>query len=202
MSTQVLLPHINPRTVRSIATNLVFWYSKMIMHYTVRLVTAPLGGKQWSERPYQENDTRYGKKVNYKIVELLRFSTKRHLERNNAKNKTCKTSICFVAISNTLTPWLQWPGGKVLTSGPDPTEEPTCNRACCTLKCMAKCTPAGVVRKLGEGMPAQVSSPSSDRGLKLRGQSQSSPRAASKRAVNITKLKEVRHQCHRECSVK
>ncbi|GBN13983.1 hypothetical protein AVEN_252671-1 [Araneus ventricosus] len=37
-------------------------------------------------------------------------------------------------------------------------------------------------------MPAQVSSSSSDRGSKLRGPSQKSPRVASKWDVNITKL--------------
>ncbi|GBN32414.1 hypothetical protein AVEN_169509-1 [Araneus ventricosus] len=47
---------------------------------------------------------------------------------------------------------------------------------------------AGVVWKFGEGIPAQVSSSSSDRSSKLRGSSQNSPRVASKRDVNITKL--------------
>ncbi|GBM00491.1 hypothetical protein AVEN_111722-1 [Araneus ventricosus] len=37
-------------------------------------------------------------------------------------------------------------------------------------------------------MPAQVSSSSTDLGSKLRGPSQSSPRVASKRGVDITKL--------------
>ncbi|GBM37110.1 hypothetical protein AVEN_103213-1 [Araneus ventricosus] len=41
-----------------------------------------------------------------------------------------------------------------------------------------KCPPAGVMRKFGEGMPAQVSSSSSDRGSKLRGPAQNSPRVA------------------------
>ncbi|GBM80282.1 hypothetical protein AVEN_114741-1 [Araneus ventricosus] len=50
--------------------------------------------------------------------------------------------------------------------------------------------PSGVVRKLVEGVPAQVSSSSSDRGSKLRGPSQNSSRAASKWDVNITKLKQ------------
>ncbi|GBN99745.1 hypothetical protein AVEN_45548-1 [Araneus ventricosus] len=52
----------------------------------------------------------------------------------------------------------------------------------------AKRPPVGVVRNFGEGVPAQVSSSSSDRGSKLRGSSQNSPRVASKRHVNITKL--------------
>ncbi|GBN52782.1 hypothetical protein AVEN_74879-1 [Araneus ventricosus] len=44
----------------------------------------------------------------------------------------------------------------------------------------------GVARKFGEGVPAQVSSSSSDRGSKLRGPCLNSPRVASKRDVNIT----------------
>ncbi|GBM28655.1 hypothetical protein AVEN_629-1 [Araneus ventricosus] len=44
-----------------------------------------------------------------------------------------------------------------------------------------------VAWKFGEGVPAQVSSSSSDRGSKLRGPSQNSPRVASKRDINITK---------------
>ncbi|GBL85872.1 hypothetical protein AVEN_63195-1 [Araneus ventricosus] len=48
--------------------------------------------------------------------------------------------------------------------------------------------PVGVVRKFGEGVPAHVSSTSSDRGSKLRGPSQNNPHVASKRDVNITKL--------------
>ncbi|GBO34185.1 hypothetical protein AVEN_43127-1 [Araneus ventricosus] len=44
-------------------------------------------------------------------------------------------------------------------------------------------TPAGVVRKFGDGVPAQVSSSSSDRGSRY------SPRVATKRDVNGTKLK-------------
>ncbi|GBN83198.1 hypothetical protein AVEN_203035-1 [Araneus ventricosus] len=46
----------------------------------------------------------------------------------------------------------------------------------------------GVVRKFGEGVLAQVSSSSSDHGLKLRGLSQIGPSVVSKRDVNITKL--------------
>ncbi|GBN00202.1 hypothetical protein AVEN_99275-1 [Araneus ventricosus] len=48
-----------------------------------------------------------------------------------------------------------------------------------------------VVQKLGEGVPARVSSSSFDRGSKLRGSSQNSPHVASKRDVNITKLSRV-----------
>ncbi|GBL77177.1 hypothetical protein AVEN_12800-1 [Araneus ventricosus] len=52
---------------------------------------------------------------------------------------------------------------------------------------LAKRPPVGVVRKFGEGVPAQVSSSSSDLGSKLRGQSLNSPSVASKRDINITK---------------
>ncbi|GBN65780.1 hypothetical protein AVEN_17838-1 [Araneus ventricosus] len=55
----------------------------------------------------------------------------------------------------------------------------------------AKRSPAAVARKFGEGVPAQVSSSSSDRGSNLRGPSQNSPRVASKRDVNITKLNQI-----------
>ncbi|GBM05973.1 hypothetical protein AVEN_80564-1 [Araneus ventricosus] len=54
---------------------------------------------------------------------------------------------------------------------------------------VAKRTPVGVAWKLGEGVPAQVSSSSSDRGLKLRGPFQNGPRVSSKRDVNIPKTK-------------
>ncbi|GBL79721.1 hypothetical protein AVEN_18245-1 [Araneus ventricosus] len=43
--------------------------------------------------------------------------------------------------------------------------------------------------RLERVLPAQESSLSSDRGLELRGPSQNSPRVASKRDVNVTKLK-------------
>ncbi|GBL80498.1 hypothetical protein AVEN_225204-1 [Araneus ventricosus] len=49
---------------------------------------------------------------------------------------------------------------------------------------------AGAVRKLGEEVPAGVPSPSFDRGSKLRGLSQNSPRVASKRDINIIKLQQ------------
>ncbi|GBL79633.1 hypothetical protein AVEN_18186-1 [Araneus ventricosus] len=45
----------------------------------------------------------------------------------------------------------------------------------------------GVVRKLGEEVPAQVSSSSSDRCSQLRGPYRNNPRVASKWDVNITK---------------
>ncbi|GBM98997.1 hypothetical protein AVEN_133369-1 [Araneus ventricosus] len=52
-----------------------------------------------------------------------------------------------------------------------------------------KHSPAGVVLKFGEGVPAQVSSSSSDSDSKLQGPSQNSPRIASKRVADITKLR-------------
>ncbi|GBL92163.1 hypothetical protein AVEN_91509-1 [Araneus ventricosus] len=52
----------------------------------------------------------------------------------------------------------------------------------------AKRHPIGGVWKFGEGMRAHLSSSSSDRSSKLRGPSQNSPRVASKRDINITKL--------------
>ncbi|GBM87218.1 hypothetical protein AVEN_129735-1 [Araneus ventricosus] len=45
----------------------------------------------------------------------------------------------------------------------------------------------GMAWKLGEGVPVQVSSSSSDRGSKFRGPSQNSSRVATKRDVIITK---------------
>ncbi|GBL65622.1 hypothetical protein AVEN_205248-1 [Araneus ventricosus] len=57
---------------------------------------------------------------------------------------------------------------------------------------MAKRPPVGVAWKLRDGATVQVSSSSSDGGSKLRGPSQNSPRVASERDVNITKLNFVR----------
>ncbi|GBN73005.1 hypothetical protein AVEN_21295-1 [Araneus ventricosus] len=51
---------------------------------------------------------------------------------------------------------------------------------------VTKRPPVGVARKFGEGVPAQVSSSSSDHGSKLRGPFLNSPRVASKRDVNLT----------------
>ncbi|GBL87168.1 hypothetical protein AVEN_270461-1 [Araneus ventricosus] len=53
---------------------------------------------------------------------------------------------------------------------------------------VAKCPPAGVAWKFGEGVPDQVASSSSDHGSKLGSPSQNSPSVAPKRKVNITKL--------------
>ncbi|GBO07697.1 hypothetical protein AVEN_188489-1, partial [Araneus ventricosus] len=51
---------------------------------------------------------------------------------------------------------------------------------------VAKLPPIGAARKFGEGLPARVTSTSSDCGSKLRGPSLNSPRVGSKRDVNIT----------------
>ncbi|GBM76813.1 hypothetical protein AVEN_122190-1 [Araneus ventricosus] len=51
---------------------------------------------------------------------------------------------------------------------------------------VAKRPPVGVAWKFGQGVPAQVSSSSSDRNSKLRGPSLNSPCVASKRDVNLT----------------
>ncbi|GBM65392.1 hypothetical protein AVEN_232322-1 [Araneus ventricosus] len=81
---------------------------------------------------------------------------------------------------------------RVLGSKPDSTEDLPCMWACCTLNHTygVNRPTAGVVRKFGEGMPVQMSSSSADLGSKLRGSSQNSPRVASKRDINITKLTE------------
>ncbi|GBO32488.1 hypothetical protein AVEN_74592-1 [Araneus ventricosus] len=65
----------------------------------------------------------------------------------------------------------RWPSGNVSTSELEGFKNP----------------PAGVVRKFGEEVPPQVSSP--DRGSKLRVPSQNILSVASKRDVNVTKLK-------------
>ncbi|GBN06138.1 hypothetical protein AVEN_19595-1 [Araneus ventricosus] len=80
----------------------------------------------------------------------------------------------------------QWSSGKIWSSEPegwrhDSTEDPLCMCACCTSN-----HPVGVVRKLEMGVPAQVSSSSSDHGSELQGPSQKSPRVASRRDINIT----------------
>ncbi|GBL88461.1 hypothetical protein AVEN_159060-1 [Araneus ventricosus] len=89
----------------------------------------------------------------------------------------------------------RWLSGKVLAlrpqvSKPDSTEDPPCMRAPLHAKSYVgdKRPPAGVVWKFGEGVPAQVSSSSSDSGSKLRDPSQNIPFVASKRDANITKL--------------
>ncbi|GBM55794.1 hypothetical protein AVEN_109237-1 [Araneus ventricosus] len=89
------------------------------------------------------------------------------------------------------------PSGKVAGLGPEGSRfETRFHRrsvlywACCTLNHRHGSTraTAGVVRKFGEGVPAQVSFSSSGLGSKLRDLSQNSPRVALKWDTNITKL--------------
>ncbi|GBN93218.1 hypothetical protein AVEN_103967-1 [Araneus ventricosus] len=56
--------------------------------------------------------------------------------------------------------------------------------------CVSGRPPVGVVWKFGEGVPAQVSSSSSDRGSQLRRPSKNIPCISSRRDVNISKLNE------------
>ncbi|GBN26897.1 hypothetical protein AVEN_167697-1 [Araneus ventricosus] len=70
-------------------------------------------------------------------------------------------------------------GRRVPGSKPDSTEDPP-DLLHVKSHVVAKRSPAGVVRKFGEGVPDQVSSSSSDLGSKWRGPSQSSLRVASK----------------------
>ncbi|GBL73004.1 hypothetical protein AVEN_128173-1 [Araneus ventricosus] len=105
--------------------------------------------------------------------------------------------ICLPTIYNRLISLLgpRWPSGKVSTSGPEGRRlETRFHRRSAVYG--ARRTPnhtqwpnaLPLVRRgsLKRGVPAQVSSSSSDRGSKLRGPSLNSPRVASKRDVNIT----------------
>ncbi|GBM37215.1 hypothetical protein AVEN_14981-1 [Araneus ventricosus] len=77
---------------------------------------------------------------------------------------------------------------RVPGSRPSSTEDPSCMGLLHAKSyAVAKRPPVGVAWKLGEVVPAQVSSSLSDRGSKLRGPSRNSPRVASKRDANITK---------------
>ncbi|GBL92177.1 hypothetical protein AVEN_91518-1 [Araneus ventricosus] len=79
---------------------------------------------------------------------------------------------------------------RVPGSKPDSTDDPSCMGPAARQIIRSGQTSSrwcGVAWKFGEGVPAQVSSSSSDRGSKLRGSSQNSPHVASKRDVNITK---------------
>ncbi|GBM62631.1 hypothetical protein AVEN_187037-1 [Araneus ventricosus] len=91
--------------------------------------------------------------------------------------------------SGDLVVWSRPRGRGVLGSKPDSTEELPRKRVWCTLN------PSGPnilmlvwFRSLEREVPAQVSSTSSDKGSKLRGPSQNSPRVSSERDVNMTKL--------------
>ncbi|GBM03722.1 hypothetical protein AVEN_134943-1 [Araneus ventricosus] len=80
----------------------------------------------------------------------------------------------------------RWPSGKVSALGPEGSRfEPIplkIRRVWGLLHVksyvVAKRPPVGVAWKFGEGVPAQVSSSSSDSDSKLRGPSQNSPRVA------------------------
>ncbi|GBL90533.1 hypothetical protein AVEN_179452-1 [Araneus ventricosus] len=75
-------------------------------------------------------------------------------------------------------------GWRVPGLKPDSTEELPCKRAWCTPNLLQLVWCGSLERE----EPAQVLSPSSDHGSKLRGPSQNSPRVASKRDVNKSKL--------------
>ncbi|GBL89180.1 hypothetical protein AVEN_255292-1 [Araneus ventricosus] len=89
--------------------------------------------------------------------------------------------------------WSWGPSGKVSAFGPEGSIPLKIRRALGQLHVKsylgAKRPPVGVVRMFGEGVPEQVSSSSSNRGPKLRGPSQNSPRVAPKQDVNINKTK-------------
>ncbi|GBN36336.1 hypothetical protein AVEN_121257-1 [Araneus ventricosus] len=76
-------------------------------------------------------------------------------------------------------------GRRVTDSRPNFNEDPPLLHAKSYV--MAKRPLVDVTWKFGEGVPARVSFSSSDRGSKSGGESQNSPRATSKRDVNITK---------------
>ncbi|GBM94766.1 hypothetical protein AVEN_14301-1 [Araneus ventricosus] len=86
---------------------------------------------------------------------------------------------------------IEWPGGRVPTQGrrfpgskPDSTKEMSCKWAGCTPNTSGlKLVWRG---SLERGLVAQVSS--TDHGSKLRGAFQNSPRVASNRDANITKM--------------
>ncbi|GBL86385.1 hypothetical protein AVEN_164555-1 [Araneus ventricosus] len=82
-------------------------------------------------------------------------------------------------------------GRKFPGSKPNSTENPPCMWACCMLNHKQRTTrpPAGVVRNLGQGVPAQASSSSYESVLKLQDPSQNIPCIASKRDINTTELK-------------
>ncbi|GFW40837.1 hypothetical protein TNCV_4368851 [Trichonephila clavipes] len=71
---------------------------------------------------------------------------------------------------------------------PSTTKDPPCKAAMLVKSVELKRPPVGVVWKLGEAVPAQVSSTSIDHGSKLRGPSPKSPRVAEQCDVNIPSL--------------
>ncbi|GBM22521.1 hypothetical protein AVEN_160058-1 [Araneus ventricosus] len=89
----------------------------------------------------------------------------------------------------------RWPSGKILSFGAGGFQ--VRNSIPLDISCVwgplhaksyvvAKRPPVGEAWNVGEGLPAQASSSSSDRGSKSRAPSQNSLRVASKRDVNIT----------------
>ncbi|GBM24566.1 hypothetical protein AVEN_217139-1 [Araneus ventricosus] len=87
----------------------------------------------------------------------------------------------------------RWPGGKILASGLEGSRLET--RFHCMRPVARQITHSGQTpfswygpRAWREGVEAQMSPSSSDRGSKLRDPSQNIPRVASKRGANIIKL--------------
>ncbi|GBL72730.1 hypothetical protein AVEN_127963-1 [Araneus ventricosus] len=88
--------------------------------------------------------------------------------------RNCDTNFLFNGVNSCLCDKPRLSSGKVSASGPDFSEDPSRLLVCCG--------------SLERDVPVQVSSSSSDSGSKLRGPSQTSPRDALKRDINITKL--------------
>ena len=82
---------------RAIVIKVVSRYSKVAMPYTMKPLTAPPGGKILSLCFYLKNGARYEKKVNDKIVQHHRFTTRKHLTHKNDTNEKHKTQIYFLA---------------------------------------------------------------------------------------------------------
>ncbi|GBM75416.1 hypothetical protein AVEN_119957-1 [Araneus ventricosus] len=108
-------------------------------------------------------------------------------------SSTLHPPICPPVLSKGLVARCRPTGRRAQGSKPDDTADTQCigtvdphigYRACCMH--VVKHPPTGVVRKFEEGVSTQVSSSSSDRGL--RGPSQNIPRVASRRDVNKAKL--------------
>ncbi|GBM55113.1 hypothetical protein AVEN_208626-1 [Araneus ventricosus] len=71
------------------------------MRYARKPLTAPPGGKIRSYHSYLKNGTKYGEKVNYKVVQHHRFITKKHLAHKNDTNEKHKTNIRSIALNKT-----------------------------------------------------------------------------------------------------
>ncbi|GBN92225.1 hypothetical protein AVEN_247087-1 [Araneus ventricosus] len=107
------------------------------------------------------------------------------MDIESARCTECQKNIFITIRINNKSRLIRVPGSK-----PDSTGDTLCIWTRYTLNqtSWAKSPNVGVVRKLGVAVPAQVSSLPYDRNLKLRSLSQNSPRVASKRDFNITKL--------------